>query len=91
MKRVDQNQKEIVDALRAVGCLILDLTAVGNGCPDLLVARHDTLYLLEIKNPGTKGKLNARQQKWHDEWKGQVAIASTVDEAFAIVGIKAND
>jgi hypothetical protein len=35
--KVDANHGEIVKALRSAGCGVLDLSAVGNGCPDLLV------------------------------------------------------
>lgn len=35
--KVDKNQPEIVEALRAEGAVVQHLHAVGVGCPDLLV------------------------------------------------------
>ena len=101
--RVDQNQSEIVDALRRVGCSVQDLHEVGQGCPDLLVgvpsyytmidpengerfmvnASHN--ILLEVKS--AHGKLNEREAAWHADWRGQVCIVRSVDEALAAVGI----
>ena len=34
-KRTDFNQQEIINALRAIGCSVQDLSQVGRGCPDL--------------------------------------------------------
>ena len=36
-KRVDQNQKDVVKALRDSGAYVFHLHEVGQGCPDLLV------------------------------------------------------
>ena len=85
-RRVDANQQEIVDALCAVGCSVLDLSAVGRGCPDLAVSdRNGNLLLMEIKTE--KGKLNKRQERWHREWKGSPPfVVRSVDEALRAVG-----
>lgn len=52
-KKSDSNQKDIVDALRRMGCFVFSLHAVGKGCPDLLLAHPKTRrwYLAECKNP----------------------------------------
>ena len=88
--KVDANQAEIVDALRKAGCTVQLLHKVGGGCPDILVGRGDN-YLIEIKD-GAKSpsqrKLKGIQEKWHGQWRGQVAVAKNVQEAFDIVGIK---
>lgn len=89
-RRVDANQREIIDALERVGCHVLDLSHVGRGCPDLLVSdRVGVLHLIEIKT--AKGKLNARQQRWHEEWRGpKPLVIRSVSEALAFVGVRAN-
>ena len=90
-RKVDANQAEIVDALRRVGCLVEDMSAAGGGFPDLLVgAPHGRkmIYLMEVKNPKAKGKLNALQQKWHAAWQGHVCVVSSVEEALAEIGVK---
>jgi hypothetical protein len=85
-RRVDANHLEIVNALRAVGCGVLDLSAVGKGAPDILVAHpnnHDRMCLMEIKSKA--GKVNPLQQKWHSLWPGGVRVVRTVDEALAAI------
>ena len=49
-KRVDANQGEIVDALRAVGAKVQPLHMVGEGVPDLLVRYRGDLHLVEVKD-----------------------------------------
>ena len=89
-RRVDANHVEIVNAIRATGCAVLDLSAVGGGVPDLLVqCRDGSLILIEVKVD--KGKLNKRQQAWHDAWRGtRPLIIRSVDEALAAIGVHAD-
>lgn len=82
--KVDLNQREIVDSLRAVGVSVQSLASIGKGCPDLLCAKPDGMWLIEVKGP--KGKLNPEQQKFIADWRGPVYIARTVDDALKIVG-----
>ena len=84
--KTDDNQQEIIDALRAIGASVQDLSKVGGGCPDILVGHWGKNYLLEIKNPDTKGKLSTNQIVWHKNWHGQVAVVRTVEEAFRAIG-----
>ena len=91
--RIDENQPNIVKALRAHGCDVLILAAVGNGCPDLLVSRPYYPYhyfLLEVKDgakPPSARKLTPDQVTFHAEWKGPIHIVTSVDEALDAVGI----
>jgi Holliday junction resolvase len=87
--KVDKNQPEIVAALRASGCGVLDLSAIGGGCPDICVARGGVVYLIEIKNPKTKGKLSPLQKKWHAKFGAQapVHVVYSVDDALRVVGL----
>lgn len=92
--KVDANQAEIVKALRQAGCGVLDLSAVGKGCPDLLV--HPPTYpdcrfvaLMEIKNKKGRGdKLTPAQVKFHEGWKGWIYRVTSVQEALDCMGIK---
>jgi Holliday junction resolvase len=52
-KKTDLNQKEIVAVLKQVGADVLDLSAVGGGCPDLVVAWRGENVFVEVKNPKT--------------------------------------
>ena len=92
--KVDGNQATIVKALRAIGCSVQSLAAVGDGCPDLLVGRNGSTWLLEVKNPENRVKsdprkdLTVEQIRWATEWKGRkVAVVYTVDEAVAAVRV----
>ena len=83
--RVDANQSEVTKALRKIGCSVQHLHAVGKGTPDLLVGYKGNNYLLEIKDgekPESARKLTPEQTIWHFDWKGQVAIVTSVQEAI---------
>ena len=88
--RVDANHGEIVAALRKVGCRVLDLSRVGQGCPDLLVSLPSrrclpALVLMEIKT--AKGRVTQDQIKFEAAgWP--VFMVRSVEEALACVGLK---
>ena len=92
-RRIDANQPEIVDALQKAGYCVCDISSVGCGCPDLIVGipGRPEVFLLEIKNPKSGGRLNKLQQQWHDAWPGQVAIVWTVEEALSVLDSAAVD
>jgi hypothetical protein len=88
--KVDANQAAIVSALRQVGCSVLPLHAVGQGCPDLLVARLGDMILLEVKDgdkPPSARKLTPDQVDFHASWRGRIAVVCNVREALEAVGI----
>jgi Holliday junction resolvase len=71
--KTDANQAGIVEYLRRAGCRVLILSAVGSGCPDLLVGHKNKLALVEIKDGKKKPsarKLTPDQVKFHEDWKG---------------------
>ena len=78
--KVDQNQREIVDALTRCGWRWIDLTRVGGGCPDGVVQRGDVVRLVEVK--ATKGKLTKAQTEFHRLFS--VHILRSVDDAIAL-------
>jgi hypothetical protein len=88
--KVDRNQSEIVDALRAIGCTVQPLHSVGKGCPDLLIGYGGKNLLLEIKDgnkPACARKLTSDQVVWHQAWKGSVIVVCSVEEAInAVLG-----
>lgn len=86
--KVDDNQKEIVQAFRQMGCTVTLLHAVGQGCPDLLVGVNGFNILAEVKDgnkPPSKQKLTPDQERWHDEWRGQKVIINSVEKAIRTV------
>lgn len=85
--KVDRNQAEIVAALRAIGCKVQPLHAVGDGCPDLLVSKAGRNILIECKDgslPPSRRQLTDDQIEWHASWQGPVFIVSNVEEALAV-------
>jgi len=87
--KIDRNQPEIVAALRKAGATVEILSAVGKGCPDLLVGFRGVNTLIEVKDWQASAKdrtLNDNQVEWHGGWKGQVAKVETVDAALAVIG-----
>jgi len=89
--KTDDNQKSIVSALRVVGCSVLPLHAVGQGCPDLLVTDiHKATLLMEIKDgskPPSARKLTEPQVDFHVSWRGRIVVVTSVREALEAVGI----
>jgi len=71
-KKIDQNQREIVAALRRrASCF--STASLGRGIPDVVAGFLGKTYLIEIK--GRKGqKLNEVQAAWHRHWEGNPVI-----------------
>lgn len=87
--KVDANQSEIVAALRGVGCSVQPLHAVGGGVPDLLVGTGGVNMLVEVKDgskPPSARRLTPDQREWHEAWRGNVCVVSSVPEALTLVG-----
>ena len=84
--RVDDNQTEIVDALRAIGATVRVVTQ-GGGLPDLMVGFRGQTVLMEVKDgkkPPSARALTPAEQKFFDEWRGGLLIVvNSVDEAIA--------
>ena len=71
--KVDANQQQVVEILRAAGATVQSLAAIGHGCPDLLVGWGGKTLLMEVKNPNVPKKdreLTDDQIKWHGAWMG---------------------
>ena len=88
--RRDENEKEIVEALRAVGATVYLL----NEPCDLLVGYHNQTILMELKNPnsqyGKKG-FNANQKHFAENWKGgPFCLVDSVDSALRMLKIMIN-
>ena len=86
-RRVDANQSAIVDAFRACGWSVLDLSGVGQGCPDLLVKdRSGALRLVEVKDgkkSPSKRALTPPQVEFHAVWP--VTRVMSVEDVLRMV------
>ena len=86
--RVDANQSEIVEALRQIGATVQTLHQVGRGCPDLLVGFRGVNILLEVKDgskPPSARKLTPDEYSWHKDWRGQVAVVKSIEDAIDVL------
>lgn len=82
--RRDSNEKEIVDALEAIGAVVyrLDLPV------DLLVGYRSRNFLIEVKDggkPPSRTKRTEQQRKFMSTWVGQVRVVKSVSEALDVV------
>jgi Holliday junction resolvase len=83
--RIDDNQNEIVSALRKAGATVRVVTQ-GGGLPDLLVGYQGKTILMEVKD-GNKvpsgRKLTEAEQKFFNDWRGGLlVIVNSVEEAL---------
>lgn len=88
--RSDNNQQKIIEALRKSGCFVQVLSAVGNGCPDLLVSRAGQWNVLEVKNgklPPSHRRLTEDELDWHSKAGAPVHVVLDAGEALKAVGL----
>lgn len=78
----DGNERPIIDALRAAGASVEQLSK--KGVPDLLVGFQGQTFLMEVKEK--KGKLTPDEDTWIAAWKGKVHIARSIEEALGVIG-----
>ena len=87
--RRDENEPEIIEALKAAGWGVFQVDA--RGFPDLVVAKGDRTHLIEVigdakwKNNRARGGLNPLQAEFHLAWPGTIHIVRTVEEALEVV------
>lgn len=83
--RIDANQPVIVEALRKAGVSVQSTAGIGKGFPDLVCAKGNQVWIIEIKT--ATGKLTPDQIEFIAAWRGVVHIARSVDDALRIVGV----
>jgi len=82
----DANQGEIVKAAKQIpGLDYIDLTEVGDDCPDTLFGYKGFNYLAEIKTE--KGRMKPGQTRHKNEWPGQTAVIRSVDDLLRLIGL----
>lgn len=90
-KRIDDNQPEIVKALRDIGCIVEITSSAGDGFPDLVVSPPNSKLaaLMEIKDgskPPSAQKLTPAQIPLHARWEGRHCfIVNSIDQAIEII------
>ena len=86
--KIDANQNDVVAALRKAGATVR-IISQGEGIPDLLVGYRGRTALLEVKDgdkPPSARKLTAAEQKFFDEWTGDICmIVESVEDALEVL------
>jgi hypothetical protein len=90
--RIDDNQNDIVAALRKAGATVRVISQ-GEGIPDLLVGFRGETILLEVKDgnkPPSARALTPAEKKFFDEWEGGLCmVVKSVEDALEMLeGIK---
>ncbi len=86
-KRVDKNQKDIVNSFRKLGATVIDLSKVGKGLPDLLIGYNNKTALVEIKS-SENSKLTPHQEAFFREWNGgTLARVNDIDGVIRLINI----
>ena len=92
--RQDANASAIVKALKACGVSVVDLHAVGGGCPDVLAGHQGRTVLMEIKASAKAthdATVRARQAAFVRDWRGgPIVTVRSEAEALAAMGIVLN-
>ena len=95
--RKDANHKAIADALRAIGCPVMDLSHAGNGVEDLLVGvsrsrgyqrgRVQWWVCVECKVPPVK--YTKAQLEWRSQTEGypRLTVTSAQEAVDAVRGM----
>ena len=84
-KRVDENQKQIIHTFIALGASVLNLSRVGEGCPDILIGYRNQSVLREIKR-NEKAPFTEPQIKFMQNWRGgAVSRIDSVDAAIRLI------
>jgi hypothetical protein len=89
--KVDGNQREFVEHLRACGLSVSHTHMIGRGFPDILVGgigRHGLACLpVEIKMPGHENHLTEDEKVWHLDWRGAAMVTSNPNDVLRWFGI----
>jgi Holliday junction resolvase len=86
--KLDSNHRDIVAALRQAGAFVQSIADIGNGCPDLIVAYHGRVFLIEVKTGA--GKLTADEAAWVGECERiggvSVYLVRSAEDALRAIG-----
>lgn len=91
--RIDENQPEIVQALRKAGAEVTPLHRVGQGVSDLLVSFRQEWWCFEVKNPLKPKKdqeLTEPQKAWIGRQRAPVHVVTSAAEAVGLLNMLAS-
>lgn len=81
----DANERPIIDALKAVGASVLQVSE--SGAMDLVVGFRGVTHVMEVKGEGEG--LTEDQEKFHSGWVGsRISIVFTPSDALRAIGVE---
>ena len=85
-RKRDANEPEIIEALE----LIPGVVVVPQDKPvDLLVGYDGVTFLLEVKNPKGKNRIEPDQAEFFEDWTGRpVVIVRSPEDALEAIGVR---
>ena len=86
LHRTDTGHRELLADLERFGFTVIDLSGVGDDCPDAAIGRQGVTCLLEIKTPyGLSGeyRVSEGQRALADAWRGTPIIFGHKAESVA--------
>lgn len=91
--RTDANQEALVKLWRKMGVSVWITSNVGGGGPDCVLgllngSGHKVNVMIEIKDGQkipSKKKLTVAEEEFHANWRGDIRIIKSVDEAVSLV------
>lgn len=89
-KKIDGNQEQIVEQLRALNISVQHLHTIGKGCPDLLLGFRGQNFLVELKDGSRKPserKLTPDEEKFFAKWRGQVNKCECLEDILKLIGL----
>lgn len=86
IRKVDDNQKEIVKAFRDLGYSVRSTAIIGKGFPDIICGKYGHNWLFEIKDGKkrpSERKLSEDEETFWRDWLGSVHLILSVDDVTA--------
>lgn len=83
--KVDDNQGEIVKALRRLGYSVRSTAQIGKGFPDLVFGKWGITFLAEVKDgkkPPSARMLTPDEEEFWRDWKGSVVLFESVQDVI---------
>lgn len=91
IRKADNNQSSLVKQIRKIPGVTVRLThTIGQGFPDGVIGFMGRNYLVEIKDPSkppSQRKLTPDEQKFFDEWTGQIAVIETIEDVLKLLNL----
>jgi hypothetical protein len=84
-RKRDGNHRDVITALRQIGATTIDLADLGRGRPDIGCWYRDRFFLLEVKNPKGRNRVEPGQADWLASWPGPAAVVRSAEEAIRVV------